>query len=267
MLTSREKSQDSLSKKIKARPDGYYSSSGKRIQDVFGVRVVCYFREDIELVKELASKLFKIEEESTVIDNFGDETFKAERFNLICRLTEIIQPSFTSYSDIIDNTFELQIRTIFSEGWHEVEHDLRYKRKDDWSQHADLSRLLNSFFASIQSSEWGLNCLFKEMADRATKAKKLESFLVNHLKIRITGEVSASLKQALEKSESIFLELSAIDRSFILNSIASLPIRLALTFDNIIYLLNHLYLGNSKISEDCPEFLRYQFSTYLKKAR
>jgi hypothetical protein len=41
-------------------------------------------------VKEIASRLFDIEEESTVIDSFGDETFKAERFNLICRLDEEI---------------------------------------------------------------------------------------------------------------------------------------------------------------------------------
>ena len=26
---------------------------------------------------------------------------------------------------LIDNTYEIQLRTVLSEGWHEVEHDLR----------------------------------------------------------------------------------------------------------------------------------------------
>lgn len=30
-------------------------------------------------------------------------------------------------SDYIDDTFEVQVRTNSFEGWHEIEHDLRYK--------------------------------------------------------------------------------------------------------------------------------------------
>ena len=43
----------------------------------------------------------------------------------------------------IEPTFKIQIRTVFSEGWHEVEHDLRYKCKDDWEGCELYSHTLN----------------------------------------------------------------------------------------------------------------------------
>ncbi|MBK7959276.1 MAG: hypothetical protein IPK03_14995 [Bacteroidetes bacterium] len=30
-------------------------------------------------------------------------------------------------NSLVDSTFEVQLRTILSEGWHEIDHDLRYK--------------------------------------------------------------------------------------------------------------------------------------------
>lgn len=73
------------------------------------------------------------------IDVRDVDTFKPTRLNLVMRVPEIFKEHIsaaindTNYPDLIDDTYEIQIRTIMSEGWHEVEHDLRYKYKDDWN--------------------------------------------------------------------------------------------------------------------------------------
>lgn len=68
------------------------------------------------------------------IDEPNKDSFKASRYNIIYSLTDELSDVLNLGDDFnhIDSTFELQIRTIFSEGWHEVEHDLRYKCTKDW---------------------------------------------------------------------------------------------------------------------------------------
>ncbi|WP_202796549.1 hypothetical protein, partial [Thermophagus xiamenensis] len=64
---------------------------------------------------------------------------------------------------MIDNTFEVQLRTILSEGWHEVDHSLRYKCKDDWKDYPDQERLLNGIYAALETNDSTLKSLFREI--------------------------------------------------------------------------------------------------------
>ena len=79
----------------------------------------------------------------------------------------------TGYEDLIDNTYEVQIRTILSEGWHEVEHDLRYKCKEEWNEFKEESRLLNGIYATLESSEWSMLTLFDRLSYSQYKNKVL----------------------------------------------------------------------------------------------
>lgn len=44
---------------------------------------------------------------------------------------------------LTDATYEIQFRTTLSEGWHEIDHALRYKCKTDWDKHEDEERAFN----------------------------------------------------------------------------------------------------------------------------
>jgi ppGpp synthetase/RelA/SpoT-type nucleotidyltranferase len=66
---------------------------------------------------------------------------------MICRMPdyetgvfEEIKPNNPQY-DLVDNTFEIQFRTTLSEGWHEVDHLMRYKCKPDWEPLVPLQLL------------------------------------------------------------------------------------------------------------------------------
>ena len=66
----------------------------------------------------------------------------------------------------IDATFEVQLRTISFEGWHEIEHDMRYKSPygdDFWRE--DLSRTLNSVLANLELCDWTTLNVFEKLAD------------------------------------------------------------------------------------------------------
>ncbi|HAX9791451.1 TPA: RelA/SpoT domain-containing protein, partial [Escherichia coli] len=134
---SRTKSESSIIKKYEKEPNKY-SEDGKKIQDLFGVRIILYFPDDLFIAQKTLEKLFEIE--SKTVDETTANLFAATRCNYVFKLPEVLSNDsvlLKKYS-YIDTTFEVQFRTILSEGWHEVEHDLRYKCKEDWVEHNDL---------------------------------------------------------------------------------------------------------------------------------
>ncbi|MCO4883527.1 hypothetical protein, partial [Paraburkholderia caribensis] len=105
------------------------------------------------------------DEKSSTIDLPSDSTFSVVRYNLIFRVSEDEEHSYGRLfnGQPIDTTFEVQIRTMLSEGWHEVEHDLRYKCKSHWDQQQDLSRTLNGVIATLETAEWSMTRVFDEL--------------------------------------------------------------------------------------------------------
>ena len=135
----RGKSEASLKSKLSSNP-GKYTKNGKLVQDSIGIRVVLYFQEDIKIVDKVLRMKYQCDDNASTIDIPMDTIFAVSRYNLIFKLpTNYFRDISEPTEDLpIDRTFEVQIRTVLSEGWHEVEHDLRYKRKDDWIGSDDI---------------------------------------------------------------------------------------------------------------------------------
>lgn len=57
---SRTKSESSIIKKYEKEPNKY-SEDGKKIQDLFGVRIILYFPDDLFIAQKTLEKLFEIE--------------------------------------------------------------------------------------------------------------------------------------------------------------------------------------------------------------
>ena len=101
------------------------------MQDLFGIRIAVYFQDDQALCRRIIEDRFSVV--SITEDRPDADTFEAPtRLNFICKLPmscrqELPSAIYDHYP--IDTTVEIQLRTVFSEGWHEVEHDLRYKSR------------------------------------------------------------------------------------------------------------------------------------------
>jgi ppGpp synthetase/RelA/SpoT-type nucleotidyltranferase len=97
---------------------------------------------------------FLIDRTSSTVDLPKTDQFAVTRHNLIFKIPELhLEDTKKAIGNApIDETFEIQLRSILSEGWHEVEHDLRYKSKKNWETQDDLSRALNGIIATIETA-------------------------------------------------------------------------------------------------------------------
>ncbi|MBO0214155.1 hypothetical protein J0676_11650 [Vibrio sp. Vb2880] len=251
---ARAKSHDSITHKIESKGEGYYSADGKKIQDLFGVRIALYFPDDINIARQALEKLYKLNSEE--VDPHKTSLFEAVRCNFVFELPDsIVEDSQILRSNaLVDRTFEVQLRTILSEGWHEVEHDLRYKCQKDWESHGDLSRALNGIYASLETSDWGMMRLFEDLTYRHYKAKEWAPMLRNKFRLRTGNELNLDLKKIMDQDD-IGKRLYRLDRTELLLQILKKNIRFPLTINTLVYIANYYYLRDSRIGDITPRAL------------
>lgn len=252
----RGKSGHSLNKKIDTSPEKY-GIGKKLIQDAIGLRVVVYFPEDVQIVENVLKEKYQCDEASSTIDRPTDTFFSVSRYNLVFRLP------LTYYRDVpepsegvpVDRAFEVQIRTILSEGWHEVEHDLRYKRKDDWIGHDDMSRGLNGVVATLETAEWSMRKIFDDLAYKHYKNRRWDAMLHSVLRMRIAAPLSQGVCELLDSDSDMARRLVRIKRADIFHSLVKLAPRIPLTADNLVFLWNHKSVKNATLAELTPQII------------
>lgn len=257
---SRAKSQDSIEIKIRKSP-GKYSEAGKKIQDLFGLRVILYFQDDSNIAQRAIKNLFDFDEASSMVDVPSTDTFSAMRCNFIFRLPE----EFAGESDtlgsnsMIDDTFEVQFRTILSEGWHEVEHDLRYKCRDDWESHDDLSRTLNGIYASLETADWSMLQLFEKLAYEHYKAEEWRQMIRTKFRLRSEASISPEVERLICENVGLGKDLYRVDRYKFMIKLLDDKMPFPINMDNIVYLCNHYYLKSDDIFAVTPDPIKYWF--------
>ncbi|TLS54133.1 hypothetical protein FE782_01950 [Paenibacillus antri] len=259
-IFSRVKTTESLLYKMEEKEYG----PDKKLQDLFGVRIVLYFNDDIEICETVVTRKFQKIDESR--DHPDSSTFKPTRTNLIFRLDEktsnLIEP--VTRKHFIDNTFELQLRTVFSEGWHEVEHDLRYKCKEEWEGYVDHSRTLNGLVATLETCDWSIVQLFTELSYRNYKDNNLIPMIRNKFRLRFANKpLDHDMEEVLKSDKELVKKLYRVDRDTVLFTLSKISISLPLTFDNIIYICNYLFMKNEEILELTPLILKEQLAKIL----
>lgn len=257
-LFSRVKTLSSIHHKVKNKGH-LYASGEAMIQDIIGLRIVTYFQDDIDAL----SFYFSCGEVvKSSIDELDSSTFCPQRLNLTRKLPADMREAFRraipeEYAQYIDDTYEIQIRTIFSEGWHEVEHDLRYKCKNDWTGCEDYSRILNGVIATLEMSEWNMKSLFDDMACRNLRQGNFRAMLRNRMRLRIKGddfspEVNGVLKQHPEIAEKVY----NVERMILLLTMLNHSLPLELTYDNLLFLINRIEINDPLLKELEPEGIR-----------
>lgn len=261
-LFCRIKEDKSIINKIERKKKEHdpYSQEGKKIQDFIGVRVVTYFQDDIQLVQNILTKKFTLIDDSS-IDTLAPSEFRPKRTNIIYsldnenskRFEETVNSSKKEFLKLIDSSFELQLRTILSEGWHEIEHSLRYKCQKEWEPYNEKSRLLNGIYATLETSDVALKTLFNELAYSHFKAKNWEGLLRTKFRIKFKeSSINSEIMRIMDENLTIGKKIVKMDRELFLFYIASLNISLPINFDNIIYFLNKYEIKDHNIDTLTP---------------
>ncbi|MDZ2608968.1 RelA/SpoT domain-containing protein [Klebsiella variicola] len=253
----REKSLYSLESKIKNNPGKY--NCMKKIQDIVGVRIALYFIDDIEILKNALVKKFIFIEKDSQIDKPAIETFSAIRCNLIFKLPDSYNfSSFVPESllEVIDDTFELQIRTVLSEGWHEVDHDLRYKCKSDWVGLDKENRAFNGVYATLETSEWTLLKLFDELAYTHYKNKNIKAMLINKFRLKLKPSAKDDeVIHYLINNPKLIKPMYRYEREKMILNLSLRP-KLPLNLANLVFIMNLDSINDIGLSEHMPSLLQ-----------
>jgi len=264
-LFSRTKDDKSIAEKIeRKKKDGEpYGINGKKIQDIIGVRIVTYFQDDIYLVKKIINNKFNFLNEE--IDEFDLTVFKPKRTNIVYSFNDdqnriFLETQLAPLNEsllLVDNTFELQLRTMLSEGWHEIDHSLRYKCKSDWESHKEKERLLNGIYASLETNDIALKSLFNELAYQHFKNKNWEALIRTkfRLKFQLTP-MKKDLIEVLNIDNSIAKKIIKLDRDNMLLRIAESDLSLPVNINNLVYIINHFELKDKSIYDITPELIK-----------
>jgi len=260
-IFTRAKDDKSISEKIQRKVDEGkpYIAGIKLIQDVIGIRIVTYFKDDVELVREILSHKIQIIDQE--VDHPDPTVFKPKRTNFICSFSErqkkifldVQQSSHNPDHDLLDATYELQLRTILSEGWHEIDHSLRYKCKSDWEDHQENERLLNGIYASLEINDIALKNLFNELSYKHFKNKKWEGLIRNKFRLGfLQVPVKQDLLDILNKNNETSKAFYKLSRHETLLILYKLNISLPVSINNLIFLINAVIIKDKDILAITP---------------
>ena len=136
-MESRIKEEKSFAGKLKRK--GYKYSELEDITDIFGVRVITFYNEEVDRIASLAESLFDIDWQNSEDKRLKHEfhSFGYNSLHYICRLREPVPP------ELREIRFELQIRTALQHVWSAIQHDIGYKTEMEIpiEHHRSLSRL------------------------------------------------------------------------------------------------------------------------------
>ena len=242
----RVKTLSSIQHKMAFKGDKYKSGESK-MQDIIGFRIVLYFPDDVDLVSLYFSCKDVVKRSVDVPD---PSTFRPQRLNLTLNIPEQFVELFkkklpAEYAPYIDPTYEIQIRTVFSEGWHEVEHDFRYKCKEDWVGYEFYSRTLNCVIATLENAEWSMKALFHEMSHKNYLDGNYRAMLRNKLRIRLKDEdFSPAVSDYLQSHPQMARNFLKIDRMVFVLMLMNHKQTIDLTYDNIIFLVNRIEIND-----------------------
>ncbi|HEY8781437.1 MAG TPA: hypothetical protein VIM16_07485 [Mucilaginibacter sp.] len=267
----RVKSSKSLSKKLESEnSDGTakYNEEAKLIRDLLGFRINLYFVDDLEILLNHFKNKYAANFLEEAIDIQTSTEFKPTRVNLIFRLPSEAMTEFNSINrdKRVDSTFELQLRTIFSEGWHEVDHDFRYKSPDDWLSYNSLSRTFNGILAALETHEWSIIKLLEELSYSHYKTGNYSAMIRMQLRIRTENvHLTETLTDAIKRESSFIKSFYKIERNTVINFLLTHDVAIPFTVDNLIYLINYFFIKNKKVLSLTPSILLKQFQEIKKK--
>ncbi len=251
-IFQRTKSARSIEHKIKIKEEKYKNQNTK-MQDFLALRITLYFTDDVALVRSYLKHQANFDSEE--VDEDEVDKFRPKRLNLVLKVPDSLHKDMdvaikeTGYPDLIDDTYEVQIRTIFSEGWHEVEHDLRYKCKDEWTQYPEEARLLNGIYATLENTEWSMLTLFERLSYSQYKKQSWDSMIRNKMRIKFSViGLSPEVKGFLSSNPMVVKEVFRVNRIDVLGKVLESKFNYPLTYDTVVHLLNHIIIKNTDLA-------------------
>lgn len=168
------------------------------VTDLIGIRAIHLFKEDLRIIDSEIRSSWDIREIPTIYIREGDDKnilidaqHEVEIHEFGYRSAHYLIESKPSRQSVVA---ELQVRTIFEEGWSEIDHNLRYP---DHSDNPDLKSVLTLFNRIAGSAD--------EIASFTLRLKES----IENTNIRL-GELTTEAEQAKTERDASFARIDSI---------------------------------------------------------
>ena len=171
-ILCRTKDDTSLMKKLYKKGFDYYPS----MTDKSAARVICKFKQDLQIVQEIIQELFEVISKDNKIHHldFKEQGYKSIHFDVVLK-ADSVEPDI--YKLLENYVAEIQVRTNCEDTWAEIYHDIGYKENSDMS-----SEIKREFYCLAGLLEVADNC-FSTLNEKIMDLEILnEEFILNYLK-------------------------------------------------------------------------------------
>lgn len=242
------------------------------LTDMMGIRIICTFLEDIQIVLGQIKEMFQVVE---VEVKGADQSFKEfgyESVHVLVKIPEDCLPKNRKPELVLPDELvcEIQIRTILQDAWAEVEHELIYKteftpfdmplRRKLASMNASLS-LADIIFQEIRDYQKNLQSemsmrrkSFYEKADDLTIEEKTlhPNEMVERINPYVQGTIDELLLQAIKAHNAGDLDNAILIYTKIIDSKP--------TPNNVVLSVIHKHRGMAYFSKNDYENALHDFS-------
>lgn len=273
-IFNRAKTPFSIARKLEK--DGYgFGEDEKKLQDLVGLRVVVYYHDDMEIVRTILEKTFRRVGEWSETDT-TEEEFKASKLNGVFRIPDEYQRIYNGDMKCIpaELTFEVQLRTISFEGWHEIEHDMRYKSphgEEFWRNNTDLSRTLNCVLANLELCDWTTVSVFDQLAGYHYEEGNWEMMMKGKFRLRFAVRpLSPKLVEFLDDNLGVAYCLYRCSRDEVIFALLQDGQHDRITYDLVVKVANEVaatYDGKiqRRLAKLCNEVMKEERTPRVEK--
>jgi len=187
-VESRVKDEDSIRNKIISKS---LTSPLEQIDDFCGIRVICYYQEDIEKICSIVESQFNVLLKENKQDELDDNQFGYSSFHYVITLKDEWL-GHHSAKGLSGFKAEIQIRTMLMHSWAAISHKLLYKREKDIP--STLKRKMNRLSALIELADEQFNQLKNEKYEYNSNLTDDQS------QFDSTGELNSDSLMALKSS-------------------------------------------------------------------
>lgn len=170
----------------------------KEITDLMGIRVIHIFKEDWEKIHNfIINKWNVIEIVANIREGDNVKTFEEKSIPVRSRVSGYRSVHYLIEYGTKDNLsiIEIQVRTIFEEGYGEIDHQLRYSHDDDIPEVlAQNLMLLNRIVGSSDEMASLINVINQSFSDIEEKYRK---------KLKNKNDMLRELRQKIYESDSL----------------------------------------------------------------
>ncbi|HEX3487109.1 MAG TPA: hypothetical protein VHT51_18785 [Micropepsaceae bacterium] len=162
-ISARAKTVDRFLKKARTLDEGKpkYGEPLSQIQDQIGIRIVVFYKSDVERIDALVKKYFRaVEYQKLVPESESEFGYFGQHFVLVLP-TDVIDDDMDT--SLVPGFFELQIKTLFQHAWSEADHDLGYKPGNK-----PLTSEQKRLIAFTSAQAWGADHIFDRLFEECS---------------------------------------------------------------------------------------------------